>query len=303
MKHKKERKHTLRILPVPVPIEAHHPPVPHPEILPQHEFTMAVVAPKGSGKTTWIANVLKFYKGYFHKITVFSPTIHSDEKWDYIRKLPLLGENVELRKFLEKHEQQDNGIIGKPQVVQRKKVFDPHVPDDMFMTEYDENTLKGMIKEQDDMVEALEELGKTKHLADRWLLIFDDMVGSTLFNSRRANAFKKLNTNHRHLSASIIEVTQAYKELPKTVRINLTGLVLYEIPNEGELKVIYEENQLGMKRPEWDQVYKYCTGDEYGFMYINYKRSRRLRIMKNFDQVVFIGNDNEHYANEDDADK
>lgn len=293
MAPKRKREHTLKIKPVPIPVDAHHPLVPHHEVLPQHEFTMAVVAPKGSGKTTWIANILDFYTGYFHKITVISPTIHSDEKWDYIRKRPLLGENKALKKFLEKKELENDSVVGKPKVVQHNRSFDPHIPDDMFMTEYNSEILQSMMQEQLDMIEALEGLGATKHLADRWLLIFDDMVGSNLFTNRRDNPFKKLMANHRHHSASNIIVSQAYKELPKTARTNVTGLVTWEIPNEGELKVLYEENPLGMKRDQWDQVYKYCTGDEYSFMYINYKKPKRLRIMKNFDQVVYMGQEGE----------
>ena len=38
---------------------------------------MALFAPKGSGKSTTIVNLLDFYKGYFHTILVFSPTVES----------------------------------------------------------------------------------------------------------------------------------------------------------------------------------------------------------------------------------
>ena len=55
------------------PVNAHtHPPVPH-EVLPKHEFAMLIVAPKGSGKTNFICNLLlKHYKGYFHEVWVIS---------------------------------------------------------------------------------------------------------------------------------------------------------------------------------------------------------------------------------------
>lgn len=53
-----------------------HPDAPY-EMLPKHEFSMALIAPKGSGKTTTIVNLLDFYKGYFHTILVFSPTVES----------------------------------------------------------------------------------------------------------------------------------------------------------------------------------------------------------------------------------
>lgn len=73
---------TLVVKPVPVPNEYKHPPPPN-DVLCNHEFTMGVIAPKGAGKTTMICNLLNFYRGYFHTILVFSPTIDSDEKWDW----------------------------------------------------------------------------------------------------------------------------------------------------------------------------------------------------------------------------
>lgn len=72
----------LVVNPIPVPKGYIHP-VPKDEILPRHEFTLGLIAPKGSGKTTVIANLLNFYRGYFHTILVFSPTVASDEKWDW----------------------------------------------------------------------------------------------------------------------------------------------------------------------------------------------------------------------------
>lgn len=283
---------SLRVRPVPVPIDAHHPPVPHDQILLQHEFTLGLIAPKGSGKTTLIANMLDFYAGYFHTIVVFSPTLHSDEKWDYVRKRPLLGENVALKRFLEKKGQTDNPVVGRKSVIDTSnKKFDPHVPDDCFMTEYDENTLDRMMTEQMDQIEAIEGMGGTKHLANRILFIFDDLVGSTLFSGTRRSPFKRLNSNHRHHSASIFMVTQAYKEIPKTVRTNFTGLICFEVPNESEVKVIYEENPVGMTRERWDQAYRYCTEQDYDFMYINYKRPKKMRVMKNFEQFVYVGED------------
>ena len=51
----------LKVEPIPVPRGYIHPPAPD-EILPRHEFTLGLIAPKGSGKTTLIANLLKFYK-------------------------------------------------------------------------------------------------------------------------------------------------------------------------------------------------------------------------------------------------
>lgn len=65
-------------------------------------------------------------------------------------------------------------------------------------------------------------------------------------------------------------------------------MILFEVPSEGELAAIYNENPCHMKREQWDEAFRYCVHDEYGFMYINYKRERQLRIMRNFDQHVFF---------------
>lgn len=72
---------SLKVLPIPVPSADH--PFPKYEQLPKHEFTMGLIAPKGAGKTTVMCRLLDFYRGYFHTILVFSPTIESDEKWDW----------------------------------------------------------------------------------------------------------------------------------------------------------------------------------------------------------------------------
>ena len=49
------------VKPIPVPASFKHPP-PEFDVLPTHEFTMGLIAPKGAGKTTVICNLLHFYK-------------------------------------------------------------------------------------------------------------------------------------------------------------------------------------------------------------------------------------------------
>jgi hypothetical protein len=93
---------------------------------------------------------------------------------------------------------------------------------------------------------------------------------------------------HRHSSASVIIVTQAYKAIPKTIRTNCNALVLFEIPNLSELKVIYEENPEGMHEDEWMRVYKYATDEPYSFLYINNKFPKGQRVYKKFDTLLRV---------------
>ena len=84
------------------PKDAHEHPAVYHRVLPQHEFSMLIVAPKGSGKTNFLCNLLlKHYKGYFHKALVCSPTVNNDEKWEVVQNTKhVLKENRKLDRIL-----------------------------------------------------------------------------------------------------------------------------------------------------------------------------------------------------------
>jgi energy-coupling factor transporter ATP-binding protein EcfA2 len=297
----------LKIKPIPVPLGNRHPESPN-EVLPNHEFTMGIIAPKGSGKTTLMCNILQFYKHYFHTIIIFSPTINNDDKWDFMKTQDLLIENKPLKawakKMLEKT-QDKNQVVSPPPVnpgnidindvagnggKKRSKddKFDGRIPESCFYTEYNEASLIKIFDQQQEMIDMLKANKQPKYLANRIMILFDDMVGSNLFSSARGNFFKKLNSNHRHWSTSIMMVSQGYKEIPKTPRCNWTCIILFEIWNDAELECIYDENPMGMTKDQWMVAYKFATRDDYSFLFYNIQRPRALRLMKNFDEIMFF---------------
>lgn len=286
----------LEVKPIPVPASSKHPPPPN-DVLPNHEFSMGIIAPKGSGKTTVIANLLNFYRGYFHTILIFSPTVASDEKWDYVKKQKLLARNKPLENWIRdmSRERQEDAIVQPAPIgheleglVNLRETGDGTIPEDFFIAEYDENTLREIMDEQMKVVKALKKHNKSKHLANRMLIVFDDLVGSSLFSGKKDNPFKMLNTNHRHYSCSILMVTQAYREIPKTVRTQFSCVIVFEIANEREVDVIFAENPMNLNRSDWDEMYHYATEGDHDFLFINYQKPKRLRLMKNFQQVLFF---------------
>jgi len=157
----------LDVKPIPTPNAFNHP-APPSNILPRHEFTLGLIAPKGSGKTTLIANLLKFYKGYFHSILIFSPTVASDEKWDYVKQQPLLGENLPLKQWLlKKQKKNTKSVVEGKKEEPELEPHDPLIPEDCFYSDYDEDTLAGIMDEQMQLVRMLKEHGKSKHMANR----------------------------------------------------------------------------------------------------------------------------------------
>ena len=127
---------------------------------------------------------------------------------DYVKEKDLLTDNVPLKKWLkslEEEEEEDNAVVHRPNkgsvlqgLVNPNPLLDKKIPEKCFYAQYDDETLQGIMDEQMQMVRLLKKCGKSKHLANRVLIIFDDLVGSTLFSMKKENPFKKLNTNHRY---------------------------------------------------------------------------------------------------------
>lgn len=288
----------LEVKPVPVPTKYKHP-LPAYDQLPVHEFTMGLIAPKGAGKTTTICNLLNFYRGYFNTILVFSPTVESDEKWDWVKRQKLLVENKPLKEWVRKKVREqgedEDKIVQGPKIdpvleglVNSTQEFSEVIPERHFFDDYDDNAFRNIMEEQMAMIKLLKKYDQPKYLANRVLVIFDDLVGSSLFAGTRGSYFKGVNTRHRHYSASFIMVSQGYKEIPKTIRTNWTALIVFEIGNEKEVEVIYEEYAMGLKKDDWMELYKYATDDDHSFLFINFQKPKRLRMMKNFEEYLFI---------------
>lgn len=302
---------SLEIKEIPVPKDD-HPESPN-IILPKHEFTMGIIAPKGAGKTTLMINLLEYYKGYFHTIVIFSPSIKNDPKWEWVKQRPYLTENVKLKKFLrkiaEKHKKKVHEVVGPlPGGMEMElddamemgivdgqkggKDFDPKIPEEFFIEEYSQEALKEILDEQNAMVNQIEDHGGNKYLANRLLIILDDLVGSDAFKRNRKNPFIMANTNHRHLSLSMLQVVQAYKEFPTTVRRNWTCIVFFKNFNQHEIDAVLEEYSLGVvDKKERYEIYEYCTKEPHSFLYFNVQREPMYRLMRKFEEYLFVGED------------
>lgn len=291
---------SLAIVPIKPKHSYEHPKVSHP-VLPQHEFSMLIVAPKGSGKTNLICNLLlNHYKGYFHQILVCSPTVENDPKWEVVKATKgLLVENKQLNRIL--GEKIYNGKKPIPKVVHKSEgeaidemkegddnKFDGRIPESAFFTDMDE--LPQRLEKQNETMRKLRELGyeeRAKYLIDRILVIEDDQAG--LYKGGNNNN-KQVNLvfKHRHYGCSLIKVTQAYKAIPKSIRTNMNALVCFEIPNQAELDVIYEEWPMYLKYDDWMKMFEFATQDNFSFIYMNNHFKKGERVYKNFEYRITL---------------
>lgn len=274
------------------------PPVSH-ENLPQHPFSLLLVAPKGGGKTNLICNlILKQYKGYFHRIVVCSPTLENDPKWELVKATKnVLAENKKLNKILKGEVRKgkrkwrivfENNLEQKDDDADK---FDGRIDEkDMFSQQ---SKIFPVIEEQNAMIEFLKDQNygtKSKFIIDRTLIVLDDQAG--LFKmSNSQNPLVNFVLKHRHYSTSVIFVTQAYKAIPKAIRINMNALILFEIPNASELQCIYEEYPDKLTEEEWMRLYWHIIDSKpYAFFYMNNHFGAGKRIFSCFEKRYIVEN-------------
>lgn len=50
---------------------------------------------------------------------------------------------------------------------------------------------------------------------------------------------------------------------------------------------------MGLKKDDWMELYKHATDGDHSFLYINFQAQKRMRMMKNFSEFLFIENNDE----------
>lgn len=242
----------------------------HPKVtfpLPQHEFSLLLIAPKGSGKTNLICNLItRQFKGYFHRIIVVSPTVENDIKWEVVKKTKgILKENNALKKVLDTG-LTDAEIAKLPKIVweagevakPKKEKFSGIMPAKDFLLTLDE--LLKEIEGQQEIISMLHHKGHeddAKYIADRILVVIDDQAGR--FPGGNNSEIVNYVIRHRHPNTSVIVATQANRAIPKAIRTNCNAMICFEIPNFKELETLYEEWPSNLSFDAWMEVYKYCT--------------------------------------------
>lgn len=103
-------------------------------------------------------------------------------------------------KELESKHKQD-GLVSRPQVgaalIDDEPKWQPEIPEDCFFDDYTEERFQNIMEEQMNMIKLLKKHNKPKYMANRILIVFDDLVGSSLFSGARGSYFKGVNTRHR----------------------------------------------------------------------------------------------------------
>ncbi len=226
-KKKKKKVSSVKIEPVVSNAEAYGE-APHPNLL-RPPYSMLIVAPKGSGKTTVQINWEKFYEDTFDNRIAFSPTLTIDDNWKAAFT---------------------TGVV-KP--YKKSNVFSRY--NDAKL-----NKIWKAIKKENKGKDNYNDKLKTSFL-------FDDIVGQLPRN--RDNACYKIARNHRHYGASHTMIGQEYCAFAPVLRKNATGIILFGTTDGAEIKTITEQQGGFIGKNRFFRMWAHCISQPYGFLFIN----------------------------------
>jgi len=270
-------------------------------LIPNHPFTMIINGSKSAGKSTLLLNMLvspNIYSGKFNRIIWFSPTAELDEKIQILKNVCIVKPNIELAKE----------IIRRSKENKKQKILDDEGLSSSIIEPYsnisvDKSTkLKPM--EENDFIEDMSfndliKIGNiqrkiikkyTKELADKILIVFDDLAGSNVWNKP---LIQKYFFNSRHLNISAIITSQSFNKIHKAIRNQNTATILFETGNLNDIDNFYDENNVNIDKKTWIKIYKNIVKEPFGFLLVNHKNPVNYRLQNGFKHFIQVRNGNE----------
>ena len=135
--------------------------------------------------------------------------------------------------------------------------------------EYNESAVMEIVNEQ---VGIIHKYSKKK--APHLLFIFDDVVQDLPMT--RQNVMNKLFFSARHYNISLILLSQQYKMVARSVRLNASDIIIFQTGNNQEVQKIAEEQAIEVQK--FKQILKDATEEPFSFLVIHNK----LRISERY---------------------
>jgi hypothetical protein len=199
-----------------------------------------LAAPTASGKTMIILNLLlRYYKGQFSRIWIFSPSIKLDPQY------------APLRKLLERMSDQSK---------------EPTIFEDL-----DQQVLGKLLEEQRLIVEQCR---KRKMTAPQVCVILDDLADRGDILQRRQGGTSggswlvTLATRGRHINCTWVISSQCLNLVGTVIRKNVRSMCIWRLRNYKEIEVLCEELSGVYDKQTILELYRYATEDPYSFLFV-----------------------------------
>lgn len=270
-------------------------------------MTSAFIGPPRSGKTLSCINLSKYLldNNLVTEIILISPT--SDNNPFHVLDIPEENkittlENIEddLFKINEYCKDKVDKWKNMKKSISEKKYNDYY---QKIYKIYKYNLKHPELIDDDELIlndedgEILEDNKYQKHafyykVGPSFLLICDDINGSSVISDKKTNPLTQIVSNHRHNHINLFLLIQNYtKGLPANVRRLIKQYFLYKFNDMKEIRQFYDEiaSSYFESFEHFRNVYQNITNVQHNFILIdNEPKHDQLRVRKNFDELIML---------------
>jgi hypothetical protein len=270
-----------------------------PKELPQGFFSLLSVGNSGSGKTNATLNLIKKLKPYYNVYILISPTGCFDEERQKRGEQKYDTLNI---KFDEEHQAYHRGLISEIIMRQKRrlinyeewlryaKVYKKAIDflskciDKNEESIYDFKDVNFLMKF--DFCKPNDPNHFTQMIPPTAMLIIDDMASTPIYTNALGELVN-LQMKNRHLKMSVLNLVQAYKLCPRSIRLNSTVMMLFPCKSKKMVLEFADTCNNHYTPEEFMKLYEYATKNKpHDFLYIDCREKMGFR--KNFNERIHI---------------
>lgn len=158
--------------------------------------------------------------------------------------------------------------------------------DDNIIEKLDESAITKLNQIVDKNTEKIKKDGIAKTAKNsKILIICDDCISEKVFI--KSNILSRLATAGRHALISTIICSQSYTKVPRVIRLQCQGLIVFPSSND-EIELLCEDLcPPGISKKEFLDIIKFATDERYSFLFVNHMcKDPKDKFRKRFAEII-----------------
>jgi hypothetical protein len=158
--------------------------------------------------------------------------------------------------------------------------------EEFIIEKLDEEAITKLNKIVDDNTEKIKKNGiKATAKNSKILIICDDCISEKVFI--KSNILSRLATAGRHALISTIICSQSYTKVPRVIRLQCQGLIVFPSSND-EIELLCEDLcPPGISKRDFLELIKFATAERYSFLFVNHHcKDQKDKFRKKFNEII-----------------